>query len=124
MRELLQISVNACSQCIIDFVCIAAFVSPMSVNATLGSTATFNCSTNATRFSVVWLVNGSLLHELNAGITAQQDGRAYFLHIPAREKFNNTSVVCELTIRGSVVRSVVLSAPAVLRVQGMFNFCM
>ena len=95
----------------------------MSVNATLGSTATFNCSTNATGVTFTWLVNGSGWIGLNAGITAQQNGRAYFLHIPAREEFNNISVVCELTIRGSV-RSVVLSAPAVLKVQGMFNFCM
>ena len=95
----------------------------MSVNATLGSTATFNCSTNASGVTFAWLVNGSLLQELNTGIIAQQVGKAYFLHIPARKKFNNTSVVCELTIRDSV-RSVVSSAPAVLRVQGMFNFCM
>ena len=41
-----------------------------------------------------------------------------FLHIPAREEYNNTSVVCELTIRDPFW-SIVLSAPAVLRVQGM-----
>ena len=95
----------------------------MSDNATLGSTATFNCSSNATRVTVVWLVNGSELTELNSGITAQQHGRTTFLHIPAREEYNNTSVVCELTIRDSVW-STELSDPAVLRVQGMFNFCM
>ena len=95
----------------------------MSVNATLGSTATFNCSANATRVGYVWLVNGFLLTELNGVITSHQDENTSFLHIPAREEYNNTSVVCELTIRDSV-RSFVLSAPAVLRVQGMFNFCM
>ena len=95
----------------------------MSVNATLGSTATFNCSSNATRFSVFWLVNGSVLAELSGGITAQQDGRAYFLHIPAREEYNNTSVVCNLIVHDPVL-SAVSSAPAVLRVQGMFNLCM
>ena len=111
--------------CVTDIVCIAAFVStPSSVNATLGSTATFICSANATRFSVVWLVNGSLLTELNTpDITAQHDRSTSILHIRAREEYNNTSVVCELTIRDSV-RSIVLSDPAVLRVQGMFNSCM
>ena len=124
MRELLQISVNACSQCATDFVCIAAFVSsPMSINATLGSVATFHCSANATRVLYVWLVNGLLLTELNSGITAYLDRRTSFLHIPAREEYNNTSVVCELTIRDPVW-STEFSDPAVLRVQGMFNFCM
>ena len=107
------------------FVCIAAFVSsPMSVNATLGSTAIFNCSTNATGVSFVWLiVNGSLLHELSGGITAQQNGKTSFLHIPAREQYNNTSVVCKLIVHDPVL-SAVSSVPAVLRVQGMFNLCM
>ena len=95
----------------------------MSVNATLGSTATFNCSTNASGVSFAWLVNGSVLTGLSGGITAHQDGRTSFLHIPAREEYNNTFVVCELTIRDPVW-SVVFNAPAVLRVQGMFNFCM
>ena len=96
---------------------------PTSVNATLGSTATFNCSSNATRATFAWLVNGSPLSELNNGITAHQDGKSHSLHIPAREENNNTSVVCELIIRDSVL-SLVVSDPAVLRVQGMFNFCM
>ena len=97
MRELLQSSVNACSQCVTGIVYIPAFVStPMSVNATLGSTATFNCSANATRATFEWLVNGSVLTELSGGITAHQDERTSFLHIPAREEYNNTSVVCEL----------------------------
>ena len=113
-----------CSQGITDFVCTAAFVSsPMSVNATLGSTAIFNCSSNTTRVSVVWLVNGSLLSELNSGVTAQHNGRTSFLHIPAIEEYNNTFVVCKLIVRHPVL-SVVVSDPAVLRVQGMFNLCM
>ena len=103
-----------------DIVCTAEFVStPMSVNATLGTIATFNCSTNATRFSIVWLVNGSLLTELNDGITAQQVRKYHFLDIPAREEYNNISVVCQLIIRDSVL-SAESSAPAVLKVQGMF----
>ena len=119
-----KLSISQCSQCITDFVCIAAFVnSPMSVNATLGSTATFNCSSNSSVATFVWLVNGSVLTGLSGGITARQDGRTSFLHIPAREENNNTFVVCELYIRYPV-RSVVLSDPAVLRVQGMFNLCM
>ena len=95
----------------------------MSVNATLGSTATFDCSSNASLAIFVWLVNGSVLTVLSGGITAQQDRRTSFLHIPAREEYNNTSVVCELIVRDSVW-SFVLSDPAVLRVQGMFNLCM
>ena len=96
----------------------------MSVNATLGSTATFNCSSNSSVATFVWLVNGSLLAGLNTpDITAHQGGRTSFLHIPARVEYNNTSVVCQLTIRDSV-RSTEFSDPAVLRVQGMFNLCM
>ena len=110
--------------CVTDIVFIPAFVStPSSVNATLGSTATFNCSTNASGVSFEWLINGSVLPDLSGGITAQQNGKTSFLHIPAREEYNNTFVVCELIVHGPVW-SVVLSAPAVLRVQGMFNFCM
>ena len=53
-------------------------------------------------------------------ITAQQDGRTSFLHIPAREEHNSTFVVYELTIHDSAsVLSTELSAQAVLRVQGM-----
>ena len=101
------------------FVYISGFVStPKSVNATLGSTATFNCSTNASGVTFAWLLNASVLTDLNGGIRAQQVGKAYSLYIPAREEYNNTTVVCELTIRDSD-RSIVLSDPAVLKVQGM-----
>ena len=101
------------------FVYISGFVStPKSVNATLGSTATFNCSTNASGVTFEWHVNGSVLTDLNGGITAQQHGKAYSLCIPAREKYNNTIVVCELIIRDPVL-SAETSAPAVLKVQGM-----
>ena len=112
------------SKGITDCIYIAAFVStPTSVNATLGSTATFNCSANATRVTYVWIVNGFLLSEVSGGVTTYQDEKTSFLRILARDEYNNTSVVCELTIRDSV-RSTELSDPAVLRVQGMFNFCM
>ena len=110
-----------CSQCITDFVHIAAFVStPMSVNATRGSTATFSCSTNAPTGTFAWLVNGSVLGQLNTpDITAGQVGRTFFLRVLAKEEYNNTSVVCELTVRDPV-RSTEVSDPAVLKVQGMF----
>ena len=91
---------------------------PTSVNATVGSNATFNCSTNATGVTFEWLVNGSVLADQNGGITAQQHGKSRSLHIPAREEFNNTLVVCELIIRDPVL-SAESSAPAVLKVQGM-----
>ena len=91
----------------------------MSVNATLGSTATFNCSANATRVSFVWLVNGSPLTEVNNGITARQDGITSFLAILATEEYNNTIVRCKVVIRDSN-SSIETTDPAVLRVQGMF----
>ena len=93
----------------------AAFVStPSSVNATLGSTVTFNCS--VTTGAVVWIVNGSLLSELyTSDITASQVGQKFILHIPATEKYNNTNVTCGVAILGG---DDLFSDPAVLRVQG------
>ena len=110
-----------CSQCITDFVYIAAFVStPMSVNATQGSTATFSCRTNAPTGTFEWIINGLLLGQLNTpDTTAQRVGRTSFLHVLAKEEYNNTSVVCELTVRDPL-RSTEFSDPAVLKVQGMF----
>ena len=94
---------------------MAAFVStPTSVNATLGSTATFHCS--ATTCLIGWQVNGSLLSELSApNITAWQVGNTGFLQIPATKEYNNTVVVCILAIVGG---DDLFSDPAVLQVQG------
>ena len=93
----------------------AAFVStPSSVNATLGSTVTFNCS--ATTGTVAWIVNGSLLSELNTpDITAIQVGSTFFLVIPATEEYNNTNVTCAVAIFGG---DDLYSDPVVLKVQG------
>ena len=102
------------------FVFIAAFVNtPTSVNATLNSTATFNCSTNAPTGTFEWLVNGLLLGQLNTpDIAARQVGRTSFLHVLAKEEYDNTSVVCELDVRNPV-QPKELSDPALLRVQGI-----
>ena len=102
------------------FVFIAEFVDiPTSVNATLNSTATFNCSTNAPTVTFEWLVNGSLLGQLNMpDITARRVGRTFFLHVLAKEEYDNTSVVCELIVLDPVL-STEHSDPAVLRVQGI-----
>ena len=93
----------------------AALVSsPSSVNATLGSTATFNCS--ATTGIVFWIVNGSLLSELIAqDITVSQVGQRFSLHIPATEWNNNTVLRCGLFILGGYD---LYSDPVVLKVQG------
>ena len=93
----------------------AAFIStPSSVNATLGSTAIFNCS--ATTGTVAWIVNESLLSELKApDITASQIGSTFFLQIPATEKYNNTNVTCAVAVLGG---DDLYSDPVVLRVQG------
>ena len=92
----------------------------MSVNATRGSTATFNCSTNAPTGSFVWFFNGSLLGQRSTpDITTQSVGRTSIMHVQAKEEYNNTSVVCELTVRDPVW-STEFSDPAVLKVQGMF----
>ena len=110
-------SVNWC-QYLIHF---SAFVTtPTSVNAILGSTATFNCS--ATAGAVVWMVNGSLLTQLNTDntdIRTSSVGPTFCLHIPATEKYNNTNVVCRLAIPG-VKEDDLYSDPVVPRVQGMF----
>lgn len=93
----------------------AAFVStPTSVNVTLGSTATFNCS--VTIGIVAWIINGSLLTQLNRpDVITSQVGRTFFLHIPAAEEYNNTNVVCAVAILGG---DNLFSDPVVLKVQG------
>ena len=82
------------------FVDISEFVStPTSVNATLGSTATFSCS--ATTGVIVWLVNGSELSQLSVSdIKASQVGSTFFLHVPAKVEYNITLVTCILVIYG------------------------
>ena len=96
---------------------LAFVTTPSSINATLGSTATFSCS--ATTGVIVWRVNGSLLTELvTPDIITTSSGSAFSLHVPATEEYNNTVVVCELIIR--VPFSSIPSNPALLKVQGMF----
>ena len=94
----------------------SGFVStPTSVNATLGFTATFNCSADAG--VIGWIVNGSLLTQLGAqDISISQVAMTSVLHVPATEEYNNTVMVCVLAILGGNDR---YSDPAVLRVQGM-----
>ena len=88
------------------------------MNATLGSTAIFNCS--VTTGVVDWTVNGSQLTTLRApDITSEQVGLAFSLQVPATEEYNNTVVECELIIRHPILR-IETSDPAVLKVQGMF----
>ena len=95
---------------------ISAFIgTPTSVNATLGSTATFNCS--ATKGLIGWLVNGLPLTVLN--LTANSVGNIHSLHVPATERYNNTDVVCGVFFRSPFSNET--SDPAVLRVQGMFT---
>ena len=89
---------------------------PTSVNATLGSTATFNC--NVTTSQPGWLVNGSPLSQLNTpDITTSSAGRIYSLHVPATAEYNNTNVTCVLAI---LDEQNLYSDPVVLRVQDMF----
>ena len=97
---------------------IAGFLSiPTSVNATLGSTATFNCS--ATTGVIDWLVNGSPLTELSTPyITVSSNGRTSFLRVPVSLEYNDTVVVCEVTVHDPIPHNE-SSASAVLRVQGM-----
>ena len=98
------------------YVYIPAFLStPTSVNAKLGSNATFRCS--ATTGVVAWIVNGSLLTELNQpGISASQVRSMFFLTVPATEKYNNTVVVCALLL---LVGNDLYSDPVVLKIQGI-----
>ena len=99
------------------FVYIAEFVStPTSVNATMGCTATFNCS--VTTGVVAWEINGSLLSDISKpDITASQVGRTFFLHVPATEEYNNTVVQCAVAILGG--GDDLYSDQVVLKVQGM-----
>jgi len=93
----------------------AAFISnPTSVNATLGSTATFSCS--ASTGGIIWLVNGSTVSELNiTDITTNTTGDTSSLHIPATEQYNNTNVICSVAIHAVGFLD---SDPVVLQVQG------
>ena len=101
------------------FIYIPAFVgTPTSVNATLGSTATFTCS--ATTGTIDWKVNGSLLTELNrTDIKTSYVEGTHFMNLSATAEYNNTAVVCEVILRDPNLR-IETSDPAVLRVQGMF----
>ena len=104
----------------------AAFVSiPTSINATLGSTATFSCRITAGTTGVVdWLVNGTRLVKLSPlDFTTSKVGHTFFLHMPATKEYNNTNVTCAHTIlRGRDVHSLhrenEYSDPVVLKVQG------
>jgi len=101
--------------CILDH--ISAFIiTPTSVNATLGSAATFSCGTGGGH--PVWTVVGFTLLELEStNITARTTGSTSTLHIPATEKYNNTIVICSVAIRGVGFQD---SDPAVLQVQGTY----
>ena len=91
---------------------------PTSFNATLGSTATFNCSSTAG--SVGWIVNGSLLsHQIIPDITENGGGTTSSLHIPAIEKYNNMNVTCIVFTRRHDLSDDLRSGPVVLRIQGM-----
>lgn len=88
---------------------------PTSVNATLGSTANFSCS--ITTGTVAWILNGSILSEINApDITAEQVENKGVLYIPATEEYNNTVVECALAILGG---DDLYSDQVVLKVQGI-----
>ena len=90
-------------------------MTPTSVNATLGSTATFACS--ASTGVIAWIVNGSLFTELNTrDIATTSAGNILALHIPATEEYNNTEVTCAVAILGG---EDLYSDPVVLKVQGM-----
>ena len=104
---------------IVHILCLPGFVlTPTSVNAILGTTATFNC--RATTGQCAWLVNGSLLSDLNTpDITTSSIGNTFFLHVPATEEYNNTNVTCVAPILGGDDQ---YSGPVVLRVQGMFVY--
>ena len=87
----------------------------MSVNATLGSIATFSCS--ASRGLVGWTVNGLEFRDLNStDITANTTGKTSNLYIPVTREYNNSNVTCYNAIRGV---GFLESEPAVLQVQGM-----
>ena len=115
-----------CIYIVLTFVCffykaIPGFLStPKSVNATLGSTATFNC--NATAGAVSWIVNGSLLsHQTTPDIRASGVGTISSLHVPAIEKYNNMNVTCIVFTRRHDLSDDLLSGPVVLRIQGMHS---
>ena len=66
-----------------------------------------------------WLVNELPLTELDSQfLSTSSIGSTFSLHVSATEEYNNTVVVCELSLRDPL--SVETSDPAVLRVQGRF----
>ena len=94
---------------------ISAFTrTPTSVNATLGSSATFSCSSSSG--IVAWTVNGATLLELGRADITTSGAGGTSLHIPATEEYNNAIVMCSvLTFDGQVLHG----DPVVLKVQGM-----
>ena len=115
----MEVSSTAAHTDLIFVIAISEFVShPTSVNATLGSTVSFNCS--ATTGSVAWIVNGSLLsHQITPDITTSGGGTTSSLHVPAQEKYNNMNVTCIVFTRRHDLSDDLRSGPAVLRIQGM-----
>ena len=97
---------------------IPAFVStPTSINAFLGTTATFNCS--ATTGAIVWLINGTPLNQLNSrDARVINNGRT--LQVEAEEKYNEVNVTCAVLTLDHSESEDLFSNPAVLRIQGMF----
>ena len=115
-NHVMQISLSRLIYCL-NASSPAFIITPTSVNATLRSTATFNCS--VTTGTIDWRVNGSLLTELSThDIAISKVGTTFSLHVQATEEYNNTLVVCEVILRDPL--SINRSDPAVLRVQGMF----
>ena len=102
--------------CFLSCIVVPKFnITPTSVNATLGSNATFNCSVKAG--VVVWIFNGSQLSQLNLGdIRAYQVQNIFCLMVPAIVKYNNTEVVCSATIAQG---NDTYSDPVILRIQGI-----
>ena len=80
-----------------------------------GLPATFTCSVSTG--VIAWIVDGSLLTELNTNDTTTSSAANTFnLHIPATEEHNNTEVTCAVAILGG---EDLYSDSVVLKVQGI-----
>lgn len=97
---------------------------PLSVNASMGSIAEFNCSCDSGH-AIVWYMNGERVSQRHAAEnranfqTTTTDGSFLsILSVLATKENNNSRVECGVFVFGQGIRRPATPATAILKVQG------
>ena len=106
---------------------IAGSISPTTVVQAEGLDATFLCQLPTAGIVIVWQINRTSLHNVNAGGgQIRKEGRGHdteALIIPALPQFNGTSIVCilyNIITEPNGTITFTESAPAQLIIQGAY----